>query len=686
MSGRSWVARTAGYAAGRFVALLVVILVALVLLMSSTSWVRAVVGPSRPVGSPSLSSSAGVANSGPVGPSTGAPNWLNVTLNGSTTSPPQGYGTTVTYDPADRLTLLFGGCLAAECPSNQTWEFTNGSWTNITNPTDAPPAREHASADFDANMGGVLLFGGETATSDLNDTWLFSGGHWTNLTYVGGAPSPRADASMAFDPQPEENGSVLYGGCVADLFILDCTNDTWVWEGWSGWVPLSPSATPPAVGYAAAAYDPSSGDLVLFGGCSGVFCEGVSGATWELYSGQWWPVAPPVSPAAREGSAMVYDPADSALLLFGGANASFDLIADTWTFSPSGWTPLPTAAAPSAREDFGLALDATGQTPLLVGGSSNTTAENDTWALEVAPGVAASPAATTVEASAPDNLTVTVSGGTAPYSLAVAFGDGTDALVTAPDLRTTIPHTFGLPGNYTAQVVLTDAVGATALGSSPVVRVDSDMGVFGAADPSTTDAGLSVAFSANDTPAGEPPITYAWGFGDNSTGAGATVDHVYAAAGTYHAVVTATDLIGATASTSVDVTVAADPTVIVDATPARLTTGTSAGLSAAVFGGIAPYRYSWLFGDGGSGSGASPLHQFNHTGTFAVQVWVNDSVGGSAHGTLSVTVVAASLASPSGAASPIPLWFWGGVTALALVAVVGSILLLRRRNVGPSSP
>lgn len=62
------------------------------------------------------------------------------------------------------------------------------------------------------------------------------------------------------------------------------------------------------------------------------------------------------------------------------------------------------------------------------------------------------------------------------------------------------------------------------------------------ATPVTGSAALSVAFSGTGStdPDGDP-LTFSWNFGDGTTGAGFTVNHVYTLAGTYTAVLTVDD-------------------------------------------------------------------------------------------------------------------------------------------------
>lgn len=53
--------------------------------------------------------------------------------------------------------------------------------------------------------------------------------------------------------------------------------------------------------------------------------------------------------------------------------------------------------------------------------------------------------------------------------------------------------------------------------------------------------GQPLLFTARATDADGDPLTYTWDFGDGETATGATVEHTYAAAGTYVAVVTVSD-------------------------------------------------------------------------------------------------------------------------------------------------
>lgn len=80
------------------------------------------------------------------------------------------------------------------------------------------------------------------------------------------------------------------------------------------------------------------------------------------------------------------------------------------------------------------------------------------------------------------------------------------------------------------------------------------------ATPTSGTAPLVVAFSgAGSTDADGSITTYAWNFGDGTTGSGASVNKTYSAAGTFTAVLTVTDNLGATGTASQVITVTAAP-------------------------------------------------------------------------------------------------------------------------------
>jgi PKD repeat protein len=618
----------------------------------------------------------------------GLPQWINVTDGPNASHPPASTLGALAYDPLAQESVFFGGCTATECPDALTWVFANASWVNVTNPSDAPPARYGGAMDYDANLEGILLFGGVGASlSDLNDTWLFRDGAWSDLSgWSASAPAPRAFASLAFDPEPEENGSVLLGGYVGGVGYA---NDTWVFEGGAGWVALATSSAPPPTGRAQMAFDPAESAVVVFGcgyGCSS------PNQTWELYSGQWWPVAGtgPVPPY-RYDAAMSYDAALSEIVMFGGWG--FDgALNDTWTFAHGAWTNVTgeIGAAPPARWVGAMAGDSGTFPPLLFGGTrtfSGNGAVADTWVLETPPTVSPLAIPSYAETSVPVTVGATVSGGTAPYTAVVGFGDGSQEGVAVVAGAFQLSHAYGANGSYTPSAIVTDAAGARAAGGGAggVVVVRSGPAAAPRLGPWAGDAGIAIALAGEAVGGGSVPYAYSWQFGDGATASGRNATHTYTTPGSYAGNWTVTDGLGGTARASFEVAVQPTPTLAVGAS--NLVAGAPGTAYANVTGGTAPFQFSWRFSDGGASASPYARHTFASAGTYTIEAWANDSVGASAHASTTVTVGPAPPpegSSSSHAAGP-PGWFWPAIVGLAAVGVLGTALLVwRGRSRGPA--
>ncbi len=171
--------------------------------------------------------------------------------------------------------------------------------------------------------------------------------------------------------------------------------------------------------------------------------------------------------------------------------------------------------------------------------------------------------------------------------------------------------------------------------------------------PTPVNANVPVTFDAS-TSCGGPlangvcnyPITsYAWTFGDGSTGSGKTVSHTYTSAGTLSVTLTATNDRGVAASATQPVTVgvSAAPTASFVFSPTSPAAGQSVVFNADATR-AAPGRtitqYSWIFGDGGTASGFLVTHAFAAAGAYNVTLSVLDDVGQKTTVSQSVTVTA----------------------------------------------
>jgi PKD repeat protein len=124
-------------------------------------------------------------------------------------------------------------------------------------------------------------------------------------------------------------------------------------------------------------------------------------------------------------------------------------------------------------------------------------------------------------------------------------------------------------------------------------------------------------------------VSYAWDFGDGGTSTDSAPSHAYAHDGDYTATLTVTDDRGDSRSDTVDLTAGAAanqaPTAAFSSSCLNRTCTFDAAGSSDPDGTVA--SYTWLFGDGQTGTGATPTHTYAAAGTFSVSLVVTDEVG-----------------------------------------------------------
>lgn len=252
-------------------------------------------------------------------------------------------------------------------------------------------------------------------------------------------------------------------------------------------------------------------------------------------------------------------------------------------------------------------------------------------------------------AVAGQRLTVSASGATVSNSSVTTASDGQALFtVTAPP-----PGTGGIEvlvsvtpvGSDGAPVARTLAI---ALGgpnrTAPTFRTTKPFDVT----PASPETGTAVRFDATATVDGDgEPLfgvwdegvpcmdacTYAWNFGDGSTGSGRVVTHTYTAGRVYTVTLTVTDPAGATASapSNVTVTAPAAPTVTLTSQPSPPLAGQLATLKATVTAvtGRSIVRYAWNFGDGTSQTTTVPTVTKTYLiqGTYVATVTATDDIG-----------------------------------------------------------
>ena len=203
--------------------------------------------------------------------------------------------------------------------------------------------------------------------------------------------------------------------------------------------------------------------------------------------------------------------------------------------------------------------------------------------------------------------------------------------------------TYAEDGGYTVALQVTDNVGNTDTDTASVT-VDNVAPVLGTlSGDSSGDEGATLGWnlSGYTDPGSLDTHTITWTFGDSSSTTGTlSPTHIYDDDGTYTVTVTVTDDDGGSSSDSMPVTVNnVAPTITGVSTPAG-DEGSPITFGATITdpSPVDTHTYAWLFGDGGSATGASPSHTFADDGTWSVALTVTDDDGGVATWSGSVVV------------------------------------------------
>ncbi|MGV6859045.1 MAG: PKD domain-containing protein [bacterium] len=219
------------------------------------------------------------------------------------------------------------------------------------------------------------------------------------------------------------------------------------------------------------------------------------------------------------------------------------------------------------------------------------------------------------------------------------FGDGNTS--TDPDAT----HLYELAGDYPVTLTVTDLEGAQA--SATVIVSVSETDVPGTGEPpiplmAILDLELpplrTGTFDA--TTSDGDIVDYQWNFGDGSTDTGSTVNHTYAAAGTYTVVLRVTTSGGKTAAISQNVVIEnIAPLAAISATPLSgvipVTVAFDSSASVDTDGSIA--SYSWDFGDGTTSDEANPQHSYSTAGTYPVSLVITDNEGATSTANTQIT-------------------------------------------------
>ena len=239
-----------------------------------------------------------------------------------------------------------------------------------------------------------------------------------------------------------------------------------------------------------------------------------------------------------------------------------------------------------------------------------------------------------IETGETASFTASVSAGT-NLSYSWDFGDGT--VVTGGP---TADHVYAAAGSYSVSVTASNGVSADTATTTMVVTdpppPDDPITGLAVAGQSPVAVGSSAAFTATVT--GGTNLSYNWDFGDGTVVAGgSSINHVYAAAGSYTVTVTASNNVGSD-SASTNVAVELPVTGLTVSSNSPIETGETASFTASIAAGTS-VSYEWDFGDGTVVTGGPTAdHIYAAAGSYTVAVTASNGISAqSASTTMVVT-------------------------------------------------
>ena len=195
-----------------------------------------------------------------------------------------------------------------------------------------------------------------------------------------------------------------------------------------------------------------------------------------------------------------------------------------------------------------------------------------------------------------------------------SFGDGTTAS------GSTASHVYAAPGTYTITLMVTDNGGLQSSTSQSVVVQSPPTAAF-----TSSCLGYACSFDASTSSDPDGTITsYEWEFGDGQTATGVTPAMNYGSVGSYNVTLTVTDNQGGVGSVQHLVVANTAPTAAFTFVCPTDTCSFDATSSIDSDGSIADYQ--WNFGDGTTGSGPTPTHEYVGGGTHTVTLTVTDDL------------------------------------------------------------
>jgi RHS repeat-associated protein len=200
-----------------------------------------------------------------------------------------------------------------------------------------------------------------------------------------------------------------------------------------------------------------------------------------------------------------------------------------------------------------------------------------------------------LQSTAPAGQTIT--------SYAWNFGDNSAGTSATPS------HTYASVGTFQVSLTVTDTSGGTNTASTTATVAAAPTANTGGPYTGTVNQPVTLNGTGSAAPAGQTITSYAWNFGDNSTGTGATPAHTYSSAGTFQISLVATDSTGGTNTATTTATITG--LSITGFSPASGPIGTVVNVTLTLFTGTSGSSPQVTLVNSTGGSISAPVSSFS---------------------------------------------------------------------------
>ena len=210
-----------------------------------------------------------------------------------------------------------------------------------------------------------------------------------------------------------------------------------------------------------------------------------------------------------------------------------------------------------------------------------------------------------------------LTGGVAPYTYYWDFGNGTNSTIANPT------YTYANAGSYVATLLVSDSNGDTCF-TSTTINISTCSADFA----SNVGSNGSVSFTNLSSPLNGQVIT-TWNFGDGTGSNLTNPTHSYTTSNLYVVTLSTYDSLNncsASYSDTINVQIGSQSSCNASYTIAKDSSLAFGVILYNTSSNLGSHFYTWNFGDGTTGSGRTPIHQYQSFGSYVVCLTITDSI------------------------------------------------------------